>query len=462
VVNSLFCATSFGDRGRCPIRKASKFPISIAIISFSAFSVLPAPQPDSLPPVLTGRLVAVGIPGAGALSAVGTFHSGGPIHDKPAFRAFTQPGAVLDPERILVASTSNFGASLARADHPPGAILSIDPRGTTPIMVSPEFASEGGQSVSPGGRVMLFTANSPLFLNGIYNPGAVTSSFPPLANPTGISINNGFGRIWITSMPHGPEQAGIHSVVDPDGRPLDNAPNKTAGGVFTGAITNREPQLVPGSMATGALATALLGKSPDGSGRAVFASLHADGSVVQLHVEDGVDGLSPAGTITPLTTRSQSTRAGMVFNWVPNPILYIADPLGNTIVALSLRNDGRTYRVENVRRLKIEGLNAPVDLAPAIPEGVSPTFSSNTTLAGNADIYVVNRGNGTIVRVSQDGKVVAVRRLRLSGLPVFGTDRLNGIAVSPDAQRIWVTVSGRLPGYAEGAIIELPAFGAHS
>src|SRR5215472_9716161 len=43
------------------------------------------------PPALRGRVVAVGIPGASAISAVGTFLPGGPIHDKPDFRAFTQP-----------------------------------------------------------------------------------------------------------------------------------------------------------------------------------------------------------------------------------------------------------------------------------------------------------------------------------------------------------------------------------
>ena len=75
---------------------------------------------------ISGRLVAVGIPGAGAVSVVGTFHPGSPIHDKVAFRALTEPGAVLDPKRILVASTSNFGAQPARNGYPTGTILSID------------------------------------------------------------------------------------------------------------------------------------------------------------------------------------------------------------------------------------------------------------------------------------------------------------------------------------------------
>jgi len=48
----------------------------------------------------------------------------------------------------------------------------------------------------------------------------------------------------------------------------------------------------------------------------------------------------------------------------------------------------------------------------------------------------------------------------IGGEPV-GSNRLNGIAVSVDAQHIWLTVSGALPGYANspGALIEIPAFG---
>ena len=37
--------------------------------------------------VLYGRIVAIGIPGVSAISPVGTFLAGGPIHDKPALAA---------------------------------------------------------------------------------------------------------------------------------------------------------------------------------------------------------------------------------------------------------------------------------------------------------------------------------------------------------------------------------------
>src|SRR5690348_5692091 len=77
-------------------------------------------------PTLTGRIVAVGIPGAAGVSAVGVFHAGGPIHDKPEFAAYTEPGNVLDPSRVLVVSSSNFGAPLAIPDQPAGSVLSLD------------------------------------------------------------------------------------------------------------------------------------------------------------------------------------------------------------------------------------------------------------------------------------------------------------------------------------------------
>jgi hypothetical protein len=54
---------------------------------------------------------------------VGTFLPGGPIPTK--FAAYTQPGQVLDPKRILVGSASNFGEALADANQLPGSFLSI-------------------------------------------------------------------------------------------------------------------------------------------------------------------------------------------------------------------------------------------------------------------------------------------------------------------------------------------------
>jgi hypothetical protein len=411
---------------------------------------------------LAGRLVAVGIPGAGAISAVGVFHPGGPIRDKPAMAAFTQPGKPLHAERLLVASTANFGAPLARPDQPAGAVLSIDPRASTPLVVPPTFAAAGGQATALDGQVMLYTAQSPAFTNKVFNPTAVTADQPAVANPTSISINNAFGRPWFTNMPGGLKGAGSVTVIDPDGRPLEGAPSKQAGGVFLGNQTDRPGQVIPGSISGGVLGNALMGKSSDGSGRAVFAGLNADGSLVQIHVEKGIDGLAPAGTIKALTDTTPAARAGMAFNWAPDAILFVADPLGNAVVALTLVTDGQVFRVKSSRRLTPAGLDVPLDLAPAVPEVANPAFSSNTTLAGAADLYVANRGNGTVMRLRQDGTVVGVRQIMLPDGSTVGANRLNGIAVAPDASRFWVTLTGPMAGHggAEGAVLEVPAFGA--
>jgi len=421
---------------------------------------------------LTARVVAVGVPDAGAISPVGTFHAGGPIHDKPEFAVFTQQGEVLAPERLLVASASNFGAPLALPERPAGAIISIDPAGADPLVIPADFARAGNQASAVDGRVRLFAAQSPGYANRLTKPTALTADLTAASNPRGISINNGFGRPWVANAPDGPSGPGTETVLDPDGRPLANPPSEIAGGVFAGKQTNRPEQRTPGAL-VGAVGNALLGKSPDGGGKAVFAVLNADGALVQVHVKDGVDGLAPAGTIHALprvgragATASEPgpTRAGMLFNWTPDRILYVADPVGNAIAALTLGDDGTVFRLDSVRRIEVPELAMPVDLAAVVPEAANPDFSSNTTLAGGSDLYVANRANGTIVRLRQDGKVVGVRQVQAPGSGPLGPGQLNGIAVSPDARRIWVTISGALPAYpdAPGAILEVPAFGAAS
>src|SRR4029453_595901 len=89
---------------------------------------LPADE-SHVPGTVEAEIVATGIPGAGAIAQVGTFHKGGPFHDNATFAPFTQPGRVLDRTRLFVASTSNFGAPLARPTEAPGSILSIDVSG---------------------------------------------------------------------------------------------------------------------------------------------------------------------------------------------------------------------------------------------------------------------------------------------------------------------------------------------
>lgn len=230
---------------------------------------------------------------------------------------------------------------------------------------------------------------------------------------------------------------------------------------------------LPDPLPTGAavrdgVAVALLSRSPNAGRRAIFAVVNADGSVVQVQAGKAVGALAPAGTIAPSTVTNAMgengalTSRGIVFNWVPDPILYIADPNRNAVVALTLIDDGGLLRVEKSRRLDAAELNRPIDLTPAIQEKINPDFAAQTTLAGAADFYVANRGDGTIVRMRQDGTVLARRSIEVPELGLLGADRLDSIVVAPDAERIWVGISGELPPFTglEGAILELPAFGS--
>jgi hypothetical protein len=424
----------------------TQVPGSVDPRTWGAPAERPAPGIDTIR--LTGRVLATGIPGAGALSPVGDFHPGGPMHDKRDFAATTRPGEILDPSRLLVASSSNFGAPRARADWATGSILSLATNADAPLEPPADFASSGGQARALNGAVRLYTAQSPSFMN---HSDASTADMPAVSNPLGISVNNAFGRPWFANAPaSGRSRIGVESVLDPDGRPLADAPSERAGGVFAGALTNRGRQRRAGGLEAGAIGNALLGASPDASGRAVFAVATADGALVQVHVEDGVDGLAPPGT---LASSDPPTRVGMVFNWVPDRLLYVSDPGHDAVLQLRLDDDFHIFEVDGTRRLRSRYLSAPVDIAPAVPEIANPAFSSNTTLAGGADMYVANRGSGTIVRLAQDGRIRAVARIDLPGLGPVGAGRLNGIAVSADARRIWVSLES-------GSIVEIPAFGA--
>ena len=147
----------------------------------------------------------------------------------------------------------------------------------------------------------MYSAQSPPFRNAVNNPLAVTARFTGVSNPLGLSINNAFGRLWPANAPHGLAGIGTSTILDPGGLPLAGAPNVQAGGVFAGNLTPRLPaQAFPGALNTGAVGTAFLGRSPDGSTRAVFSVVLADGSIVQAHTAKAVDGIAPAGTVSPL------------------------------------------------------------------------------------------------------------------------------------------------------------------
>jgi hypothetical protein len=265
---------------------------------------------------IDARVVAINVPGASAIAQVGTFLNmpppaacANPIPSKVP--SYIQPGAVLDPNRILVGSRSNFGAPLAVGVGQEGSFLSIDPSGPYVLSVPPDFALSGDQASTLGGAVQMFSANSPHWLNRVNNPLASTAQYSGVSNPLGLSNNNAFGRIWPANSPFGDTGVGSSSILDPTGLPLAGAPNNLIGGVYADSLTNRnvvatppQPQVIPGSLSKGAVATALLGPSPDGTCKAVFAVVTADGAIVQEHTVKGLDGLAPAGTVRPLNGRS--------------------------------------------------------------------------------------------------------------------------------------------------------------
>jgi hypothetical protein len=373
---------------------------------------------QSQPPVLAieGRVVAVGIPDAGAIAAVGFFHPGGSLRSEPAFAELTRRGRVLDPARILVASNSNFGAP----DAAEGAVLSLDPDGET-IVVPLDFAASDGQASTSHGRVQLFTARSSRFLN-------------------------------IANSANAPRGLGA------------------AGRVLTAAQDRMRFSESAGQLPDGTVAVALLGASPDDRKKAALAILMTDGSIAQMREAGAAEELAPPGTLSPipLTASPRHTagplrvaRAGMIASWFPDRIIYTADPGRNAVIALSLVTQADGFRLSMSRTFSLPELDVPVDLAPAAPEVADPNYSSNTSLAPGSDIYAASRGNGTIVRMRQDGTVIAVRRVTLPGGRNLGPARLNGIAVSPEGRRIWLTVDGPLPGHpdAPGAVLEIPAFG---
>src|SRR5262249_15614870 len=154
-----------------------------------------------------------GIPGAGAICQIGTFHKGGPFVSNAAFAAQTQPGKILDGVRLLVASSSNFDEVLYRTDQAPGSVLSIDPNGAAAIIPA-NFAAAGGKASILDARVMLNTETTAASVNNIstQTPPTATADEVAASNPTGISLNNAFGRPWIANAPFGDNGYGTESV----------------------------------------------------------------------------------------------------------------------------------------------------------------------------------------------------------------------------------------------------------
>jgi hypothetical protein len=173
--------------------------------------------------------------------------------------------------------------------------------------------------------------------------------------------------------------------------------------VYVGSLTNRDQvflsppqsQVIPGSLSKGAVGTAFLGPSPDGTCRAVFSVVTADGAIVQEHTGKGLDGIAPAGTVQPLLGRT----------WSP--------PNHKTEPRLGVLMNPYT----------------------STPDAAWQLFVSEP--------------------FNKDGSVIKVRGVNVPNGPLNNSS-LNGIATSTDGATIYVTVTG--PSDTHTAVLALPAF----
>jgi hypothetical protein len=225
----------------------------------------------------------------------------------------------------------------------------------------------------------------------------------------------------------------------------------------------------------------LLGPSPDRTAtncKAVFAVVTADGAIVQEHTQKGLDGLAPKDTVQSILGRSWDPpsadvdpRFGVIMNpYIPESApsgtvrqLFVSEPFNDKIAVINLVIAGTApnqvfglHPLNPVTRFSSPELNTPVDLAPAQRDIDDKDWASNTTLHEESDFYVANRGDNTIVRMAQDGTVVAVGRVVVPPGPLNNAS-LNGIATSTDGKKIYLTFTR--PGHSayQGGVLEVPA-----
>ena len=139
--------------------------------------------------------------------------------------------------------------------------------------------------------------------------------------------------------------------------------------------------------------------------------------------------------------------------------LFISEPFDNTIAVVNLVVAGtapnQVFGLESISRISSDSLKFPVDLTPVQRDLDDPSWAGNTTLDDGSDLYVLNRGNNTIVRMSQAGEVVAIRRVTVDNRPLDDLS-LNGVAISTDGQTIHATFVG--PTKQQGGALAVPAF----
>jgi hypothetical protein len=137
--------------------------------------------------------------------------------------------------------------------------------------------------------------------------------------------------------------------------------------------------------------------------------------------------------------------------------LFVTEPFFNTIAVVNLFGTPPTqvFSLGSVARISSPLLNLPVDLTPVQRDVDNLNWASNTALDQGSNFYVSNQGDNTIIRMKQDGTVVAIRRVTLNGHPLDNVS-LNGIAASVDAKTIFATFVG--PNTGQGGVLAMQAF----
>jgi hypothetical protein len=170
------------------------------------------------------------------------------------------------------------------------------------------------------------------------------------------------------------------------------------GGVYVGDMTNRnfvtnpmQAQVIPGALKTGGVGTALLDPSQDGTCKAVFAVVTADGAIVQEHTKKGLDGLARRGTVRPILggngnaqQEAVEPRFGVIMNPYTNPLTPVVRQPAASVDSAQPSPRSQSERLgtppkRNERTLcEPPRRNALSSLRP-ISESCAPSQAMNTT-----------------------------------------------------------------------------------
>jgi hypothetical protein len=158
------------------------------------------------------------------------------------------------------------------------------------------------------------------------------------------------------------------------------------------------------------------------------------------------------------------------YNLPPGVIrqLFVSEPFYDTIAVVnlvitgpSIPTNNQVFGLGSVTRISSPALTLPVDLTPVKRDTDTANWASNTTLDDGSDFYIANQGDNTIVRMQQDGTVVAVRLVTVNGQPLDNVV-LNGIGASADAtdttppSTIFATFVD--PNSGQGGVLAMPGF----